>query len=292
MNQADKNASETTGMSSVTEQLASEPPVIENLRLFLPDKRKRVSSPGDNRRVAVIGAGIALVLVLFAWSGLSHRSPEVRSGRSARRQSSVQANERRSAPSDSLIPILDAARSSPEESPGSSVDAEQLARSASIKPSPSVPANLGAVPPFAVPHPWQAPPYNPAGDALADANLVPEREEARPGPEKLDKPSLVYAAREASFSESSRLATVPASFDREIRLPPGTRLRARLEAAVSSAVRAPVVAVVEYDYEQNGAILIPAGAKLIGRLEAADQRALRGLHRVLAGLVHVEDGPA
>ena len=49
-------------------------------------------------------------------------------------------------------------------------------------------------------------------------------------------------------------------------LPAGTRLVARLEAPVSSAVSAPVIAVVEYSYERDGEIVLPAGAKVFGKL--------------------------
>ena len=49
-------------------------------------------------------------------------------------------------------------------------------------------------------------------------------------------------------------------------LPAGTRLVARLETPVSSAVPTPVVAVVEYNYERNGQIVVPAGAKVFGKL--------------------------
>jgi len=44
-------------------------------------------------------------------------------------------------------------------------------------------------------------------------------------------------------------------------LPTGTRLVARLQNSVSSAVKTPVIAVIEYNYEQGGEILIPAGTK-------------------------------
>jgi hypothetical protein len=43
-----------------------------------------------------------------------------------------------------------------------------------------------------------------------------------------------------------------------------------LESAVSTAVTTPVVAVVEYNYERHGEIVVPAGAKVFGHLEAAD----------------------
>ena len=270
MSQAEKDASEMTEGSEVAEQVVLEPPAIEHLRLFLPDKRKRMSSPGDNRRVAVIGAGVALVLVLLALSGLSHRSEGVAAGK-RNRQTSLPADESRSALPDSLTPILDATPSSFDEPAQSSVDAEQLARMATKKTNLPAPATLGALPPFPTPQPWQAPPYAEAAAVLAARNSVPERESAKVGVENLDRPSLVFTAKQTSSSAVSPQALPPSAPDREIRLPPGTRLRARLEAAVSSAVHAPVVAVVEYDYEQNGDIVIPAGAKVIGRLEGADR---------------------
>ena len=43
-------------------------------------------------------------------------------------------------------------------------------------------------------------------------------------------------------------------------------LVARLQTPVSSAVAAPVVAVVEYNYERNGQIVLAAGSKVFGRL--------------------------
>jgi hypothetical protein len=54
-------------------------------------------------------------------------------------------------------------------------------------------------------------------------------------------------------------------------LPTGTRLVARLESAVSTAVKEPVVAVVEYNYERDGEIVVPAGAKAIGQLRQGNR---------------------
>jgi len=60
-------------------------------------------------------------------------------------------------------------------------------------------------------------------------------------------------------------------------LPPGTRLLARLEAPVSSAAPAPVVAVIEYNYEREGEIVLPAGAKAFGKLVEANSSGIVGL---------------
>ena len=52
-------------------------------------------------------------------------------------------------------------------------------------------------------------------------------------------------------------------------LPQGTALIARFQHGVSSAAKAPVIAVVEYNYEDNGQILVPAGTKAYGELTGA-----------------------
>ena len=53
-------------------------------------------------------------------------------------------------------------------------------------------------------------------------------------------------------------------------LPAGTRLIARLESPASTAVAAPVVAAIEYNYEQDGEIVVPAGSKALGKIEQAN----------------------
>lgn len=54
-------------------------------------------------------------------------------------------------------------------------------------------------------------------------------------------------------------------------LPVGTRLVARLQSVVNSAIKTPVVAAIEYNYEKDGQIVVPAGAKALGTLQQADR---------------------
>ena len=265
MNQRTKNTPEAVEQATVAEQIPPEPPILGNPCLFLPDKRKPGPSAGESRRALVIGGGIVLVLILFTWSGLSCENSNVTSRNSNYRPVSRNENQ---PPSDSVTPILDIEAPVSDRSGDSSVDAEQLARTASKKINSTAPATIADVPPFSTSQPWQAPAYSDAAGAVAAGASVPEREAAL---EKLDQSSLVFAAREASSPASGRPALLLPTTDREVRLEPGTRLRARLEAAISSAVHAPVVAVVEYDYEQAGRVVIPAGAKILGRLENADR---------------------
>jgi len=60
-------------------------------------------------------------------------------------------------------------------------------------------------------------------------------------------------------------------------LPTGTRLVARLQTAVSSAVKTPAIAVIEYNYEHDGEIVVPAGTKAIGQLQQINQHGQIGI---------------
>jgi hypothetical protein len=75
------------------------------------------------------------------------------------------------------------------------------------------------------------------------------------------------------------MATEPALLERRVTalLPNGTRLVARLQAAVSSAVKTPVVAAIEYNYERDGEIIIPAGTKAFGDLQQANRNGEVGI---------------
>ena len=52
-------------------------------------------------------------------------------------------------------------------------------------------------------------------------------------------------------------------------LPQGTALVARLQHAISSAAKVPVTAVIEYNYEESGQLIVPAGTKAYGDLAEA-----------------------
>jgi len=80
----------------------------------------------------------------------------------------------------------------------------------------------------------------------------------------LRKPSLVFV-RSTEIKPTLR-PNSPENTEETLALAAGTRLVARLQTPVSSAVAAPVVAVVEYNYEHNGQIVLAAGSKVFGRL--------------------------
>src|SRR5215469_3692679 len=91
----------------------------------------------------------------------------------------------------------------------------------------------------------------------------------------LKKPSLVFVR-----SIEAKPAVKPSTPDDEeesLALPAGTRLVARLQTPASSAVATPVVAVVEYNYERDGQIVLPAGAKVFGRLAQVNSSGYVGI---------------
>ncbi len=98
---------------------------------------------------------------------------------------------------------------------------------------------------------------------------APAQVEAGADADDLKTPSLVFvAAQNESATARPVQPAVETNSVTEL-LPVGTHLVARLEAPVSTALEAPAVAVIEYNYEQDGQIILPAGTKVIGKLRGA-----------------------
>jgi type IV secretory pathway VirB10-like protein len=98
--------------------------------------------------------------------------------------------------------------------------------------------------------------------------------------EMLKKSSLVFVRNAVATAGQAGPATQPAFIEPKglsPLLPTGSRLVARLQTAVCSAVKTPVIAVVEYNYERDGEIVIPAGTKAVGQLTQANQNGQVGL---------------
>jgi hypothetical protein len=107
--------------------------------------------------------------------------------------------------------------------------------------------------------------------------VIPVRNEA----DALKKSSLVFVRNNSSEAtvRSASLTADTASVERKAAglLPNGSRLVARLQAAASTAVKSPVVAAIEYNYEKDGEIIIPAGTKAFGDLQQANRSGSIGI---------------
>jgi hypothetical protein len=103
-----------------------------------------------------------------------------------------------------------------------------------------------------------------------------------PKVEKLTKASLVFVSsgsgpRVTAQTSSSVQPVVLERNPEFMALPTGTRLIARLQTPVSSAVKTPVVAAIEYNYERDGEIVIPAGSKAFGELSQVNDQGYVGI---------------
>jgi hypothetical protein len=280
MNRSEENGFRGTQVvEEPSEVTGGPPPSVNGSAPYVPQKEKAKPSLKDNGRLLVIGAGIVLVLLLLAFNGISRRSSPAQKTSGADRKEQTQTPSSGRAPA-SMTPILDTGRSPEQDSDGSLVNPNQIGRTATKQVKPSPGTNLGSVRPFDNPQPWQPAPFQPGSQPAelgGSPALSTDATETRSERDAMDKASLVFVRNNPSSATSSKSQDTATAIDWGIGLAPGSRLRARLESAVSTAVRTPVVAVIEYNYEQNGEIVIPAGTKAFGRLEAADRSGYVGV---------------
>lgn len=267
------------------EQLEEAQPRITK-SLFATRKPRSTESFQQNKIVLIAGGAVAIALLLFVFSA----APSPKHGTGKSKLDSVtkpapkkQVNGEDSDEQKSLFPIVESAPPRPE--PGLSnegqigeQDLEHMAKRVPQPktrnyPQPNVPqaGSLGAIPPFDQGGTaWQAPPYQPG-------SATPEPVTNTPKAEREELPSLVFVQKTLPSTPNGSTSRSILDDAPTLGLPVGTRLRARLESAASSAVPIPVIAVIEYNYESNGEIVVPAGTKAFGRIEQADRSGYLGI---------------
>jgi hypothetical protein len=270
MNQvADKNAINGKGQpeqllpAGVAGQEGSQAPSPEAKKPFVPDKRKTVGR--DYWKAILVGA--VIVASILAVSLIPKSRPKTNSGQAAHDQQKAESGY------GSTTPINNVASNSDRETDGSKIGPGVVANTAKPRPTITTATNLGEVPAFGNPATWQPAPYQ--GPATTD---TPAPAEDKNEHDALDKPSLVFVRNSSATTAQAKPQQEINLIDLGLGLPPGTRLRAHLESALNTAVKTPVVAVIEYNYEKNGETLIPAGAKVVGQLESADRSGYIGVH--------------
>jgi hypothetical protein len=146
--------------------------------------------------------------------------------------------------------------------------------------------------PSSVPNPPASAPKGNAGQyALGRINFsgqAPRHERlenngasARSVRDDLKKPSLIFVRSAQSDTASSNPKIASSAVEESLprlALPAGTRLVARLQSVVTSVVKAPVVAAIEYNYGQDGEIVVPAGATAIGSVTEAGRSGYVAIH--------------
>jgi Bacterial conjugation TrbI-like protein len=160
----------------------------------------------------------------------------------------------------------------------------QFAQSQSLGKSTQSPKSLNEIGKFEEPDTspnrqgkWTPPPYG--------SNTAQNQQTEKKAEDALSLPSLVFTAHEQSAAHSGSVGQTIGP--NNLGLAPGYRVAARLESMASTAVHAPVVAVVEYNYERNGEVIIPAGARVVGKITQADPS---GLMNITFSSIEFPDG--
>ena len=259
--------------------LPAKPSTIEQPVDIATRAKVRARQQFQQNRFVIIGAGALVVaLLIFVAISIPRKGSVQKSKAGVPASKEEPAQAANSAVDRSLFPIIDSGRPFARAAHEGFLNEKDLERSVtrrshpgSLQTAPSnAPGTLGSIPPFGPDQPgWQAPPYQtgapPVGIESTDLGKA-ERE-------AMEKSALVFvrnvpAAQTESQSRDRMNLMTP---EIGLGLSTGTRLRARLESAASTAVRAPVLAVIEYTYERDGQIVVPAGAKAVGRIQEADR---------------------
>jgi hypothetical protein len=235
--------------------------------------KQRARQQIQQNRFVIIGAGaIVVALLIFVATSMPHRGAPEKVKNSGATATEDLASESGSASNDkSLFPITDSGRPVTRESHEGFLNERDLQRTAAKSgaraPGAGGAGTLGSIRPFGDQQPWQAPPYQPGSGAGAETPDLGKAER-----EAMEKSSLIYVRNVSASSASAQAREIndPAS-ELGLGLATGTRLRARLESAASTAVRTPVLAVIEYNYERDGEIIVPAGAKAVGHIRNGDR---------------------
>jgi hypothetical protein len=237
--------------------------------------KQRARQQIQQNRFVIIGAGaIVIALLIFVARSIPHRGvPQKVKSRGATATEDLALENGTASNDKSLFPITDSGRPVTKESHEGFLNERDLQRTATKSGARAAGAGgagtLGSIPPFGDQQPWQAPPYQPGSGAGAAAE-TPDLGKAER--EAMEKSSLIYVRNVSANSGSAQAREIndPAP-ELGLGLATGTRLRARLESAASTAVRTPVLAVIEYNYERDGEIIVPAGAKAVGHIRNGDR---------------------
>jgi type IV secretory pathway VirB10-like protein len=263
-------------------QTASRPEVTdaktvnEPLTAFVTRKDGENKPGMDKRKLLLLGGGLGAAVLFFVFTAVLGRSP------TKSKQPALQPSQQSSGQAKgSVTPLTEMIRKPTAEdsngqlSPGDikrtrSNDGTKAFNSSSsaqpiAKPSPGSASALASVPSFAdTQQRWEEPkPYGTSGEP-------PQTQSQQQN--ALKEPSLVFVRSQTGGGtgngpkEGSSQTGPPL-----LQITPGTRIQAKLETQISSAVSAPIVAVVEYTYAIGDQIVIAAGARVYGQLRQADR---------------------
>lgn len=228
-------------------------------------------------KLLLLGGALAIAVLFFVFTAVIGKSPQKAVPAKHEAQSQEANQSRTPAPKSSVIPLMDTPHNATVDNNAGQLGPADIRRTRSpvdtpnSKPSASKPAvasSLSAVPSFAATQQkWEDP---------APYSTGPAPEPPVSQPNGMKEPSLIFVR---SVTQSQPVAAIQATPSDQngaprLELTPGTRIEAKLETQISSALVAPVVAVVEYTYAIGDRVIVPAGTRVYGELQQADRSGL------------------
>jgi hypothetical protein len=234
----------------------------------------------DRSRSLFLLAGAAIA-VLLVFLGVFSSSNTARKSTDSRRVGAPDLGRRETpgqqAPDQtgSVTPLLNAQTGQPEAPGSQGVTPEDVGRTARpIQPSIGAHSKSSTAPVTKNVGPYALAKIDFSDPATHTQAPEPATSSVQPASDDLRKPSLVFVRSVQSDSAAAGARTAVSALEENrvvLDLPVGTRLVARLQSVVNSAIKTPVVAAIEYNYEKDGQIVVPAGAKALGTLQQADR---------------------
>lgn len=268
-------------------------PGVVSKRPFVLDRKP--GSGGGNMPLMLMVVGVILVFGIGMLAFLSTKGTTKRKTTEEDAKPNLGRVQTATNPGD-LVPS-DKVKPSPDQiKQGGSVDASDIERTKSpeiaqtrsltglASGAPRAGKRLSQVGKFEEPDTtpgggarWTPSPYGSAGP---DEQQAQKREE-----EALSKPSLAFIAHRQERPRAVPAADAKAPVN--LGLAPGYHVAARLETMATTAVHAPVTAIIEYNYERDGQVLIPAGSRAVGKISQADPS---GLVNITFSSIEFPDG--
>jgi len=247
-------------------------------------RANKSSSEGLSKgKLLLLGGGLAVAVLIFIITAIAGHAPKKQIAAKPQPQQQKQAETKPA--KGSVTPVMDTVRTAAPDNSGGQLGPSDIRRTRALtgqtvpksnsdsanQPAAAKPRagrTLASVPTFEqTQQKWEDP--APYGETLNQPTAQSQQQNA------LKESSLVFV-RSVTQSSAGTLSNASVSGDATPRLDltPGTRIQAKLETQISSAVLTPVVAVVEYTYAIGDRIVIPAGARVYGSLQQADRSGL------------------
>lgn len=249
--------------------------------------------PGiEKSKLILLGGGLLVAVLFFAITSFFNHSSATK--KTAEKQPNHQAQQQTTSQSKgSVTPLMETVHTDVQENTGGQVHPGDIKRTSTpatgtgesagaampVKPRAGSAAtsnksgsnSLGAIPSFSdTQQKWEEP--QPYGEANHNSSGQTQQSQ-----NALKEASLVFVRAPVQSQPSNTGIHTTVDAAPLLEMTPGTRIEAKLETQISSAVQAPVVAVVEYTYAIGDRVVVPAGARIYGQLQQADRSGFVGV---------------